>query len=74
MAHETLPRDARLIALLLAASPSVADAQPAVLTQLLEFAHRVYRAVVLVEMGLKNSLRIHYAGSERRPGLCGTCR
>lgn len=38
---ETLPRDARLIALLLASNPSVSDAQPGVLHQLLEFAHRM---------------------------------
>lgn len=37
---DTLPRDARLIALLLASSPAIEDAQPAVLQQLLEFAHR----------------------------------
>ena len=37
---DTLPRDARLIALMLASSPAIADAQPAVLHQLLEFAHR----------------------------------
>ncbi|KAF9509486.1 hypothetical protein BS47DRAFT_1261678, partial [Hydnum rufescens UP504] len=40
------PRDARLIALLLASSPAISDAHPAVLQQLLEFAHR-YTAQVL---------------------------
>ncbi|KAF8314715.1 TFIID-31kDa-domain-containing protein, partial [Clavulina sp. PMI_390] len=37
---DTLPRDARLIALMLASSPAISDAQPGVLHQLLEFAHR----------------------------------
>jgi transcription initiation factor TFIID subunit 9B len=37
---DTLPRDARLIALMLESSPAISDAQPAVLHQLLEFAHR----------------------------------
>jgi transcription initiation factor TFIID subunit 9B len=36
----TLPRDARLISLLLASNPSIEDAEPAVLNQLLEFSHR----------------------------------
>ena len=40
MANETLPRDARLIALMLASSPAITDAQPAVLQMLLEVAHR----------------------------------
>lgn len=40
MSGQHLPRDARLIALLLASSPAIADAHPAVLQQLLEFAHR----------------------------------
>ncbi|QRV73083.1 Transcription initiation factor IID, 31kD subunit [Ceratobasidium sp. AG-Ba] len=46
MAHDTLPRDARIIALLIAANPSIKDAHPAVLHQLLEFAHR-YTSQVL---------------------------
>ncbi|KAG8218804.1 transcription initiation factor IID, 31kD subunit-domain-containing protein [Butyriboletus roseoflavus] len=37
---ETLPPTARAIALLLASTPAVQDAQPGVLHQLLEFAHR----------------------------------
>ena len=37
---DTLPPTARAIALLLASTPSVHDAQPGVLHQLLEFAHR----------------------------------
>lgn len=41
---EVLPRDARLIALLIASCPSIVDAQPAVLHQLLEFAHRTLRS------------------------------
>ncbi|KIO12802.1 hypothetical protein M404DRAFT_80544, partial [Pisolithus tinctorius Marx 270] len=36
----TLPPTARAIALLLASTPTVQDAQPGVLHQLLEFAHR----------------------------------
>lgn len=37
---ETLPPTARAIALFLASTPTVQDAQPGVLHQLLEFAHR----------------------------------
>lgn len=37
---ETLPPTARAIALLLASTPAVQDAQPGVLHQLLELAHR----------------------------------
>jgi len=43
---ETLPPTARAIALLLASTPTIQDAQPGVLHQLLEFAHR-YTAQVL---------------------------
>ncbi|KAF9222069.1 TFIID-31kDa-domain-containing protein [Gyrodon lividus] len=43
---EALPPTARAIALLLASTPTVQDAQPGVLHQLLEFAHR-YTAQVL---------------------------
>ncbi|KAG1863370.1 transcription initiation factor IID, 31kD subunit-domain-containing protein [Suillus tomentosus] len=43
---DTLPPTARAIALLLASTPTVQDAQPGVLHQLLEFAHR-YTAQVL---------------------------
>ncbi|KDQ64693.1 hypothetical protein JAAARDRAFT_28333 [Jaapia argillacea MUCL 33604] len=43
---DTLPPTARAIALLLASTPTVADAQPGVLHQLLEFSHR-YSAQVL---------------------------
>jgi transcription initiation factor TFIID subunit 9B len=39
-AADTLPPTARAIALLLASTPTVQDAQPGVLHQLLEFAHR----------------------------------
>lgn len=43
---ETLPPTARSIALLLASTPTVQDAQPGVLHQLLEFSHR-YTSQVL---------------------------
>jgi transcription initiation factor TFIID subunit 9B len=43
---ESLPPAARAIALLLASTPTVQDAQPGVLHQLLEFSHR-YTAQVL---------------------------
>ncbi|KAJ8595325.1 TFIID-31kDa-domain-containing protein [Rhizopogon salebrosus TDB-379] len=43
---DTLPPTARAIALLLASTPTVQDAQPGVLHQLLEFAHR-YTSQVL---------------------------
>lgn len=43
---DTLPPTARAIALLLASTPTVQDAQPGVLHQLLEFSHR-YTAQVL---------------------------
>src|ERR1700748_745635 len=43
---DTLPPAARAIALLLASTPTVQDAQPGVLHQLLEFSHR-YTAQVL---------------------------
>ncbi|KAJ1309103.1 hypothetical protein OPQ81_004781 [Rhizoctonia solani] len=46
MVHDTLPRDARIIALLIAANHSIKDAHPAVLHQLLEFSHR-YTSQVL---------------------------
>ena len=45
-AADNLPSSARTIALLLASTPAVQDAQPAVLHQLLEFSHR-YTAQVL---------------------------
>lgn len=45
---ENLPTTARAIALLLSATPSVQDAQPGVLHQLLEFSHR-YTAQVLTD-------------------------
>ncbi|KAF8631217.1 hypothetical protein AX15_002548 [Amanita polypyramis BW_CC] len=47
-AAENLPPTARAIALLLASTPSVQDAQPGVLHQLLEFAHR-YTSQVLTD-------------------------
>jgi transcription initiation factor TFIID subunit 9B len=37
---DTLPQTGRAIALLLASTPAVQDAQPGVIQQLLEFAHR----------------------------------
>jgi transcription initiation factor TFIID subunit 9B len=43
---DSLPPAARAIALLLASTPTVQDAQPGVLHQLLEFSHR-YTAQVL---------------------------
>lgn len=43
---DTLPPTARSIALLLASTPTVQDAQPGVLHQLLEFSHR-YTSQVL---------------------------
>jgi transcription initiation factor TFIID subunit 9B len=43
---DTLPPTARAIALLLASTPTVQDAQPGVLHQLLEFSHR-YTSQVL---------------------------
>jgi transcription initiation factor TFIID subunit 9B len=43
---DNLPTTARAIALLLSSAPSVQDAQPAVLHQLLEFAHRYTMQVV----------------------------
>jgi transcription initiation factor TFIID subunit 9B len=48
---DTLPPTARAIALLLASTPTVQDAQPGVLHQLLEFAHR-YTAQVLSDAQL----------------------
>lgn len=45
MPPDVLPRDARLIALLISSCPAVADAQPAVLLQLLEFAHSTWRKI-----------------------------
>ncbi|KAF8639777.1 hypothetical protein AX17_001037 [Amanita inopinata Kibby_2008] len=45
---DNLPSTARAIALLLASTPSVQDAQPGVLHQLLEFAHR-YTSQVLTD-------------------------
>ncbi|KIY49520.1 TFIID-31kDa-domain-containing protein, partial [Fistulina hepatica ATCC 64428] len=43
---DTLPPTARSIALLLASTPSVQDAQPGVLHQLLEFSHRYTQQVL----------------------------
>jgi len=45
---ENLPPTARAIALLLSSAPSVQDAQPGVLHQLLEFSHR-YTSQVLTD-------------------------
>ncbi|ELU45452.1 TFIID-31kDa domain-containing protein [Rhizoctonia solani AG-1 IA] len=44
MAHDTLPRDARIIALLIAANPSIKDAHPAVLSDALVYAEHAGRA------------------------------
>jgi len=48
---DTLPTTARSIALLLSSAPSVQDAHPAVLHQLLEFAHR-YTTQVLTDASI----------------------
>jgi len=45
---DNLPTTARAIALILSSAPSVQDAQPGVLHQLLEFAHR-YTSQVLTD-------------------------
>ena len=45
---DTLPTTARSIALLLASTPTIQDAQPGVLHQLLEFSHR-YTSQVLYD-------------------------
>ncbi|KAG9317618.1 transcription initiation factor IID, 31kD subunit-domain-containing protein [Chiua virens] len=58
---ETLPPTARAIALLLASTPTVQDAQPGVLHQLLEFAHR-YTTQVLSDAQV-------YAEHAGRPGV-----
>ncbi|KAF8665633.1 hypothetical protein AX16_000088 [Volvariella volvacea WC 439] len=48
---DNLPTTARAIALLLASTPSVQDAQPGVLHQLLEFSHR-YTVQILTDAGV----------------------
>ena len=48
---DTLPTTARSIALLLSSAPSVQDAHPAVLHQLLEFSHR-YTTQVLTDASI----------------------
>jgi len=48
---DNLPTTSRAIALLLSSAPSVQDAQPAVLHQLLEFAHR-YTTQVLTDASI----------------------
>jgi histone H3/H4 len=58
--HETIPPTARAIALLLSSTPTVHDAQPGVLHQLLEFSHR-YTAQVLSDA-------LVYAEHAGRPG------
>ena len=58
--QDALPPTARAIALLLASTPTVQDAQPGVLHQLLEFAHR-YTAQVLTDAQV-------YAEHAGRPG------
>lgn len=57
---EALPPTARSIALLLASTPTVQDAQPGVLHQLLEFSHR-YTTQVLSDA-------LVYAEHAGRPG------
>lgn len=57
---DTLPPTARAIALLIASTPTVQDAQPGVLHQLLEFSHR-YSAQVLSDA-------LVYAEHAGRPG------
>jgi transcription initiation factor TFIID subunit 9B len=59
-ASDNLPPTARAISLILASTPSVHDAQPGVLHQLLEFAHR-YTAQVLSDAQV-------YADHAGRPG------
>jgi len=58
--QDNLPPTARAIALLLSSTPSVQDVQPAVLHQLLDFAHR-YTANVLTDANV-------YAEYAARPG------
>lgn len=58
---DVLPRDARLIALLISSCPSITDAHPAVLHQLLEFAHRAsvylwYTRITATEHRLQDTL------------------
>lgn len=57
---ETIPPNARSIALLLSSTPTVHDAQPGVLHQLLEFSHR-YTSQVLSDA-------LVYAEHAGRPG------
>jgi len=57
---DTLPPTARAIALLLASTPSIQDAQPGVLHQLLEFSHRYVSQVL--------SDALVYAEHAGRPG------
>lgn len=57
---DTLPPTARTIALLLASTPTISDAQPGVLHQLLEFSHR-YTSQVLSDA-------LVYAEHAGRPG------
>ena len=57
---DTLPPTARSIALLLASTPTIQDAQPGVLHQLLEFSHRYISQVL--------SDAMVYAEHAGRPG------
>lgn len=57
---DTLPPTARSIALLLASTPTIQDAQPGVLHQLLEFSHRYISQVL--------SDALVYAEHAGRPG------
>ncbi|KAI6034331.1 hypothetical protein BKA83DRAFT_4188353 [Pisolithus microcarpus] len=60
-AADTLPPTARAIALLLASTPTVQDAQPGVLHQLLEFAHR-YTVQVLSDAQCKARVGWEFGG------------
>ena len=61
---DALPPSARAIALLVASTPGVHDAQPGVLHQLLEFAHR-YTANVLADAQVYSE----HAGRGGKPDL-----
>ena len=65
-AADSIPPSARAIALLLAATPTVQDAQPGVLHQLLEFSNR-YTAQVLSDA----LVYAEHAGRANGPGGVG---
>lgn len=60
--HGPIPRDARLIALILA-SMGVSDAEPSVLLQLLEFAHRYTHDVLSDALVYSDHANSRQAGS-----------